>query len=42
MGRIKSAGIENLGIVANPSDITADDLKADAQSDEAENNDKVQ
>ncbi len=39
---IKSAGIENLGIVANPSDITADDLKADAQSDEAENNDKVQ
>ena len=41
MGRIKSAGIENLGIVANPSDITADDLKADAQSD-AENNDKVQ
>ncbi len=42
MGRIKSAGIENLGIVANPSDITADDLKADAQSDEVENNDKVQ
>ncbi len=42
LGRIKSAGIENLGIVANPSDITADDLKADAQSDEAENNDKVQ
>ncbi len=42
MGRIKSAGIENLGIVANPCDITADDLKADAQSDEAENNDKVQ
>ncbi len=42
MGRIKSAGIENLGIVANPSDITADDLKADAQSDEAENNNKVQ
>ncbi len=42
MGRIKSAGIENLGIVANPSDIAADDLKADAQSDEAENNDKVQ
>lgn len=42
MGRIKSAGIENLGIVANPSDITADDLKADAQSDEAENNDKAQ
>ncbi len=42
MGRIKSAGIENLGIVANPSDITADDLKANAQSDEAENNDKVQ
>ncbi len=42
MGRIKSAGIENLGIIANPSDITADDLKADAQSDEAENNDKVQ
>lgn len=28
MGRIKAAGIENLGIVANPSDITADDLKA--------------
>lgn len=42
MGRIKSAGIENLGIVANPSDITADDLKANAQSDEAENNNKVQ
>ena len=42
MGRIKSAGLENLGIVANPSDITAEDLKADAQSDEAENNDKVQ
>ncbi len=42
MGRIKSAGIENLGIIANPSDITADDLKANAQSDEAENNDKVQ
>ena len=28
MGRIKAAGIENLGIVANPSDINADDLKA--------------
>lgn len=42
MGRIKSAGIENLGIVANPSDITADDLKANAQGDEAENNDKAQ
>ena len=28
MGRIKAAGIENLGIVAIPSDINADDLKA--------------
>ncbi len=27
MGRIKAAGVEQLGVVANPSDITADDLK---------------
>lgn len=42
MGRIKSAGIENLGIVANPSDIDADDLKAlyqnaPVQSEETQN-----
>ncbi len=36
MGRIKAAGIENLGVVANPSDINADDLKAMAQEN-AEN-----
>lgn len=28
MGRVKAAGIESLGVVANPSDINADDLKA--------------
>lgn len=37
MGRVKAAGIQNLGIVANPSDITADDLKAQSQSDETQN-----
>lgn len=34
MGRVKAAGIQNLGVVANPSDITADDLKALNQPDE--------
>lgn len=38
MGRIKAAGIQNLGIVANPSDITADDLKALHQTDEETQN----
>lgn len=38
MGRIKAAGIQNLGIVANPSDITADDLKALHQPDEETQN----
>ncbi len=42
MGRIKAAGVENLGIVANPSDINADDLKAlyqnaPIQSEETQN-----
>lgn len=38
MGRIKAAGIQHLGIVANPSDITADDLKALHQTDEETQN----
>lgn len=38
MGRIKAAGLQNLGIVANPSDITADDLKALHQPDEETQN----
>lgn len=37
MGRVKAAGIQNLGIVANPSDITADDLKVQNQSEETQN-----
>lgn len=37
MGRVKSAGIQNLGIVANPSDITADDIKAMHQNEETQN-----
>lgn len=32
MGRIKAAGVEQLGVVANPSDITADDLKNNAKT----------
>ncbi len=34
MGRIKAAGVEQLGVVANPSDITADDLKNNAKNKE--------
>lgn len=42
MGRVKSAGIENLGVVANPSDITADDLKAQTENEKlSEDNGKA-